>query len=400
MTSPTRRVAGFTSVTLLPALASMVSLLALAHALDRAAWAGLAVGQSVGAMVSIVAAGGWALTGPSAVAGVPAPTRRSLYEASMRLRIGGVLLAVPVGMAITALLVPESARGLSLAVCASAGLAGLSPRWFLVGTGGPKDVLRFEALPVATAYLVAAAAIAAGGSPLLYPALTGAAQVGAALALVAVLRRSTERDPSVRVTWRSRGTATITEVVAGAYSTVNVALVSAQVSVTAVAGYASGWKLYQWGVIVVAGACQALQGWVSTVPDRRPRRFRAALGIHAFLGLVGVAGFALLAAPLSSALFGPDLQVPRPVALWLGIAVLFLSLNSSVGRHALVTSQRVDVVLRSTVLGALVGVPAILLLSDLHGAVGGAAGLAATEALVLSYQLAAGWRLFRDPAPR
>jgi O-antigen/teichoic acid export membrane protein len=399
VTSPSRRVASVTTVSLLPAIAGLVALLALAQVLDRAAWAGLAVGQSVGAMASIVVAGGWALTGPSALAGESAPTRRSLYEASVRLRGGTAVLAVPLAVALTAALLGSGAGSLGVAVCASAGLAGLSPRWFLVGAGGAKDLLRFEALPLVVANLAAAAAVAAGSSPLVYPAVTAAAQVGAALALLVVLRRSAAPDPTVRVTWRSRGPATVTELVGGAYSTINVALVSIQVSVVALAGYASGWKLYQWGILVISGSCQALQSWVATAPDQRPRRFRTALTFHGVIGFVGLGGFALLGAPLTSALFGPELQVSADVAFWFGTAVLFLSLNSSLGRHTLVTSQRVDIVLRSTVLGAVAGVPLILFLAGTHGAVGGAAALAVTEAFVFSYQLAAGWRFLRDPVP-
>ncbi|MCR1781699.1 hypothetical protein KVF89_04055 [Nocardioides carbamazepini] len=394
---PTRRVVGFTIVTLLPALASLVSLPVLAHALDRSAWSGLAVGQSVGAMVSLVAGGGWALTGPSAVAAAPAPARRALYEASVRLRVIAAVVAIPLGMVVTFFLVADSTRVLSLAVCASTSLVTLSPRWFLVGLGNAKDVLRFEALPVVGAHLVAAGVIVAGGDPLVYPAAIAAAYVGAAAALVVVVRRRTGRDASVRVPWRSRWVPTATEVVGGAYSAINVALVSAHVSVVALAGYASGWKLYQWGVVVVAGSCQALQSWVAADPGERRQRFRTALTIHAAIGGLGLVGFVLLGGPLSSFLFGSSLQVPDGISLWFGVAVLFLSLNSSLGRHTLATSGRVDAVLRSTLVGAIFGVPAILVLADRHGAIGGAAGLAMTEALVFAYQLAVAWPLLRGP---
>ncbi|WP_408899071.1 polysaccharide biosynthesis C-terminal domain-containing protein [Nocardioides sp. R1-1] len=394
--SPAARVLGFTLATVLPAAATLVSLPVLAHAVDRPTWAGLAVGQSVGGLASLVAAGGWALTGPAAVAGASTAARRSLYEASLRLRVAVALVVVPVGMLVTFLLVADSARPLSLAVSASSSLVALSPRWFLVGVGTARDVLRFEALPVAAAHLVAAAAIAAGASPLVFPAATTAAYVAAALALAVVVRRPGTADPSVRVSWRSRWAPTATEVVGGAYSTVNVALVSVQVSVAALAGYASGWKLYQWGIVVVAGACQALQGWVATGAADRARRFRTALALHAAIGTAGLAGFLLLGGPLTSVLFGEALAAPGAVSAWFGGAVLFLSLNSSLGRHVLVASGRVDAVLRSTLVGAAFGVPAILVLADRYGAVGGAAGLALTEALVCAYQLAVARPLLRS----
>ncbi|MDQ6524205.1 polysaccharide biosynthesis C-terminal domain-containing protein [Nocardioides sp. LHD-245] len=398
MASPTGRVVGFTLVTLLPALASLVSLPVLARALDPSAWAGLAVGQSVGAMASLVAAGGWALTGPSAVADAAAPIRRSLYEESVRQRALAALVVIPVGMLVTSVLVPDSARMLSLAVCASTSLVALSPRWLLVGAGRATDVLRFEGLPVAGAHLVAAGLIVAGGDPLIYPAAIAVAYAGAASAVTLVVRRAPRAEPWVRVSWRSRWVPTATEAVAGAYSAINVALVSAPVSAVALAGYASGWKLYQWGLVVVAGSCQALQGWVAA-PEGRPQRFRTAVTIHAAVGALGLVGFVLLGGPLSSLLFGSSLRMPDDVSVWFGVAVLFLSLNSSLGRHVLVTCGRVDAVLRSTLLGAVVGVPAILILVHRHGVVGGAAGLALTEALVFAYQLTVARPLLRRRKP-
>jgi O-antigen/teichoic acid export membrane protein len=393
-TPPTRRVAGFTVVTLLPAAASLVSLPVLARVLDPAGWAGLAVGQSVGAMASLVAAGGWALTGPGAVAGAAAPVRRSLYEASVRLRVVAALVVIPAGMLVTSVLVADSTRLLSVAVCASSGLVALSPRWFLVGVGSAADVLRLDALPVAGAHLLAAGLIAAGGDPLIYPIALALAYVAAAILVAVALRRTPRAELSGRVSWRSRWMPTATEVVGGAYSAINVALVSGYASVAALAGYASGWKLYQWGVLVIAGSCQALQGWVAVPGDRTPR-FRTALTIHAAIGTLGLLGFVMVGGPLSSLLFGSSLRVPNDVSLWFGVSVLFLSLNSSLGRHVLVTSGRVDDVLRSTVVGAVVGVPTILILADRHGVIGGAAGLALTEALVFAYQLTAARSLLR-----
>lgn len=394
------RVAGFTLVTMLPAAAGLALMVALARAVDTSEWAAVALGQSVGLMASLVGSGGWSVTGPSAVADASPEQQRALYDRSLRLRFVALLAVLPLGGAVTLLLVPDGARCLGLAVFGAMALGALSPRWFLIGTGGPRDLLRYEAAPLLVANLTAAVAIALGAPVPLYPASLALAVLGGMVACTVVIRRRLPTGPALSGIpgWRSQWVPTATEAVGGAYSTVNVALVSTQVSVTALAAYASGWRLYQWGLVVLVGVCQALQGWVAVKRIERPHRFRVALGIHAGLGVAGLLTFVALGGPLSELLFGADLRAPADVTAALGVAVLFLSLNSSLGRHVLATSGRVHALLVSTVLGAVVGVPLILVLASWHGALGGAIALAVTEAVVCAYQAVVAWPLLRTRA--
>lgn len=402
MTGPLAgRVGSFALVTLLPAAAGLVLMPVLARAVSTAEWAAIAVGQSVGAMAGVVGVCGWPLTGPSRVATADRRHRRALYVASLRMRMAALVLLLPVGGAVTWLLAPPSATALALAVFAAMALATVSPRWFLVGEGSSGDILRFEALPLAASSLAAAGLIAAGADPLVYPAGLGLALVGGALAFTITLRRrlpDTPGGPGLR--WRDQLRPTVTEVVGGAYSTANVALVSTQLAVGALATYASGWRLYQWGALVVVGVCQSLQGWVGADPTARAARYRTALAIHAVVGAAGCLGLATLGPEVSALLFGDGLRAPREVAVGLGVAFLALSLSSSLGRHVLVPSGRVGAVLASTVLGAVVGVPAIVVAASIDGAGGAAMALAVTEAVVCGYQALLAWPLLRTGAPQ
>ncbi|MBM0126854.1 hypothetical protein [Pimelobacter simplex] len=391
-----RRVAGFAVATLAPALSGVVLLAVLARHVAAAEWAAVALGQSVGLLAALVVSCGWTLVGPSAVAVATAAERRGLYESALRSRTAVLAASLPLAVATGWLILPAGGRGLGLAVLAAMMLTGLSPRWFLVGTGDAGQLLRFEGGPIVVANLAAALALVLGAPVIVYPTALAVAAVGAVAAFTARVRRqlpsgATER-PGDR---RTRVAATATEVVGGVYSTANVALVATQVTVAAVAGYASGWRLYQWGMVVLVGVCQALQGWVAVEPSARPRRFRIALAAHAALGLLGLLAFAVVGGPLTELLFGSDLRVPEDVSIALGLAFFFLSLNTSLGRHVLATSRRVRELLVSTVLGAAVGVPAVLLLSAAHGAAGGAVGLAGAEAVVCGYQAVVARALLR-----
>lgn len=391
-----RRVAGFAAVTLAPALSGVVVLTVLARHVATGEWASVALGQSVGLLAAVVVSCGWTLVGPGAVAAATAPERRGLYDAALRSRTAVLAVSLPVAAAAGWLILPTDGRGLGLAVLAAMTLTGLSPRWFLVGTGGAGQLLRFEGAPLVIANLTAALALALGAPAFVYPLALALAAVGAVVAFTAWVRRglpSPTAEP--RSGWRTRAAATVTEAVGGVYSTANVALVATQVTVAALAGYASGWRLYQWGMVVLVGVCQALQGWVAVEPAARPRRLRIALAVHAALGLLGLLTFVLLGGPLTELLFGRDLRVPEDVSLALGLALLFLSLNTSLGRHVLATSGRVRQLLVSTVLGAAVGVPAVLLLSASYGAAGGAFGLAGAEAVVCGYQAVVARSLLR-----
>jgi len=205
----------------------------------------------------------------------------------------------------------------------------------------------------------------------------------------------TRRDArAVREVFRSNRSAVTTEVAGGAYNSLAVTFVGATAASAQAAAYVSGDKLYRIGQYSVSALGNALQGWVVEAGDAEfGARIRKSLLVHASLGLMGLAAFALLGPWLSEVLFGAEVAINEATALGLGVATVGIALGTSLGRITLVGMGARRQFMLSVLLAAAVGVPAILLLSSTFGAAGGAWGLAIGETVSVCTQALFVWRL-------
>ena len=101
---------------------------------------------------------------------------------------------------------------------------------------------------------------------------------------------------------------------------------------------------------------------------------------------MGFAAFALIGPWLSAVLFGPIVAIDQMTAFGLGTATLGIALGTSLGRITLIGMGANRAFLVSVLLAASVGVPAIILLSSIFGAAGGAWGLAIGEMVSVTAQ--------------
>jgi O-antigen/teichoic acid export membrane protein len=400
-TEVARRTARFAVPSLLSALAAFVLLPVVARHVTAAEWAGLAIGQSVGTVAGVIGNLGWTLNGPSLVARASSHRRVAVYAESLRSRLVVTTVALAMAVAITLLLTRQSmSRDIALAASVAATLGGLTPRWYNVGAGRAGDIVRYEVAPMLGASALALVAILRGADPVIYPvAQVFAVAIGVA-AFTRVVRQGSGAAQELRPLgeiFRAQWSPAVTEFGGAAYSAANPALVSAQLTLASVATYTSGFRLYQWLLLPLVIVSQALQGWVSSRGGTWHARATYALRVHVVVGLGGGFLLALAGRGLSGLAFGDQLRVPDDVAAWLGVAFFFVSVNTSLGRHVLAARGRVDLVLRSTVAGALLGVPLIVVLAQANGAPGAAMALAASEAVVCLIQGPSALRLFSMP---
>src|SRR5829696_4949011 len=118
----------------------------------------ISVGQSLGAMLSIVVSLSWPLTGPTAIARAGRNERVALYRASINTRLPIFVACVPIGVLVSAVLLP--AQVVAGALCAVAFTAmGFTSSWYYTGLGKPRGLLVFEAIPRMLATIAAAAAL-------------------------------------------------------------------------------------------------------------------------------------------------------------------------------------------------------------------------------------------------
>jgi O-antigen/teichoic acid export membrane protein len=399
-----KRIAAFAGLPLLASLASFILLPIIARVGGAPAWNSLAVGQAVGAIAAIVIALGWPLTGPAAVASASEATvRRRHYAVSFLTRSLVFVCAVPV-MAI-ALMFTSGAGQFWVAflmACAQAA-AGLTPAWYCIATGHAGRIAKYDVVPRMIATLGVIPLLFATGEIYFYP--LALLVLGLAGTMWFNKDHTSRQDfngltlPAVvREIWGLRAGAGIT-VAAGAYASTPVLVVQFAASAAGLAAFVSAEKLYRIGQLATAALGNSLQGWVSEFgADHRERRKFSLMALTG-LGLAGWLIMALLGPWASTLLFGAALAADFWTCFWFGLSFLLVCVTTSTGAHWLVPAKRMRVVFSSTIAGAVVGLPAMMILSTLMGGQGGALGLVIGEIAVTAIQVRAILQLHRNKTP-
>jgi O-antigen/teichoic acid export membrane protein len=397
------RLLGFSGLPLFSLLTPILLLPVLARSTSGSVWSSVAIGQSVGALGSLIISGGWSLTGPARIARAPADGRAAIYVEALTARLAILACAAPLILGVTAMLAPVGERSVAVAMALAVSLNGLSSAWYNIGVGRAVDIAIYEAMPRTLAVAAAAALLLVTHEAVIYPILL---MIATGLGLAAFTRKiacgrlvAETRTVDVFKSIRRTASATVTEVMGGAYSSGAVALTSVAMPNSEVAVYVSGDKIYGMGLVAISVLSNALQGWVAEVTGLASRRrMRMSFLAHLTVGLVGGILLALLGRSVTAAFFGKRLAAPTETMILFGAAFLFVSLSTSVSRHMLIPLGRTRAVLASTAIGSAVGVPSIVILGSFAGSVGAAAGLALSQLVVLLVALLS-LRLFtRSPA--
>ena len=379
-----RRILAFAGLPFLSLLTPFLFLPVLARLAGADAWLAIAVGQSVGGFAGLVVSLGFNTVGPTAVARATAAERSELLRRSLAPRALLFLPAAAVAAVIAVMLAPPSHALESGLMAVALALFGLTPSWFIVGLGRASLIVLVDILPRLVATLLAAVLLVTTGSVAWYPILlmvaTLASGLGYAARIVGARRIAVVHRAELAETLRASRSALSIELAGGAYNALAVAFVTGVAAPAQAASYVSGDKLYRIGQYSASALGNALQGWaVEAGPAALASRVRVALVAHGILGLLGFGAFALLGVPLSDWLFGAAVAIEEATALGLGVAAFCIVVGTGLGRVVLVALGAQRQFLVSVLVGASVGVPAILLLASAFGAAGGAWGLACGE---------------------
>lgn len=386
-----KRIIGFAGLPFLALVTPFLFLPILSRVAGADAWLAIAVGQSSGGFFALVVALGYNTVGPPMVAISAAADRPRLLARSLRARLVVWIPSALIAVTVAAFVAPATHRVEAALMALAVTLTGLSSAWYMIGLGRASSIAIYEITPRIVATVAAALVVMTGGPVVWYPLLL----IAAAIASVGGYAART-LDASDLAAWRwadvgsvlrANGSAAATEVAGGAYNSLAVTFVGASTAAGQAASYVSGDKLYRIGQYSVSALGNALQGWVVERGSVEfGRRIRQSFLLHLTLGLLGFAGFALLAPWLSGVLFGPKVAIDLPTALGLGVATLGIALGTSLGRITLIGMGARKAFLASVLLAACVGVPAILILSSAFGAAGGAWGLATGEMVSVTAQ--------------
>lgn len=282
-----------------------------------------------------------------------------------------------VAVAISIVIAPEGHRIEAGAISLAMALTGLSSAWYMIGLGRAGLIVFYEILPRIAATAIAAIVLLAWGQVIWYPLLLVVAAIASVvwyLLRTVGMRALLERRPGeIRSVMAFNRSAMATELVGGAYNSLAVTFVSVTASAPQAASYVSGDKLYRIGQYSTSALGNALQSWV--VEDDRAQfveRARRALLLHVSLGALGFAAFAILGPWLSGALFGQAVAIDEATALGLGVATFGIAVGTALGRVILIGLGARREFLVCVIIGATIGVPAILILAANFGAAGGA----------------------------
>ena len=392
---PIRRLAGFLGLPLISAVAPFLVLPVLLRHVGTEAWAGIAIGQSVGTGAATLVLLGWTVVGPSLVA-EDRTREKVLYSESLVSRLVVFGLAAPTGMAIAAALAPPAVRVDAALMALAAAMLGLAPTWYFVGTGRPAAIAALDTVPRVAATGLAAVLVAQLAVAWVYPVVLLLSS--SACLLVATRRywQPTGESPlrvtvrTVRTQWTAAGVAVL-----GALFTILPITLLALVTPGVVAEYAALDRITKFAVFALGPVGLAFQGWVSEPSPSAAQRRRTALLVTVGTGVVLAVGYVVSADLLLRVLFAGEIRVPSSAVLFLAVAIVCIALGTTLGFHHLVPLKMSGWVAVSAVASNVVGGVAISLLAPEHGVTGATAGVALAEIAVVLVQggaLAARWR--------
>jgi PST family polysaccharide transporter len=346
----------------------------------------VSVGQSVGAMLSIVVSLSWPLTGPAAIARADRNERVALYRASINTRLPIFVACVPIGVLVLAVLLPAQVAAGALCAVAFTAL-GFTSSWYYAGLGKPRGLLVFEAIPRMLATIAAGAALFAGAPLLVYPlALLVATLTG--LLLI-------NRDATDSLAWlpgradlaelRGQLRPTMSRLANSAYLYGTTPLI-AWLAPHAVFVFASYDRVRQ---SATHAANSFPQAFVHTVASQYPPRYRVqsmVLALDAVLALAAGIGLYLILPPALSLLYGPIAVIDDQYCLLLGMAFGLMLMYRCLMWHGLLPLKdhrsAVDILGGASLFG-LAGVGILTAVWDIAGAFWGLAVTNGAIVLVL-----------------
>lgn len=386
-----RRIASFAGLPLLSSLAPFLLLPFIARIGGPGAWAAIGVGQAVGAIATIVVSLGWTLTGPAQVAGIPDPSeRRRIYSLSLLNRSIVFLVCLPILVAVCMALAPPDYMQETIWMAVASAAAGLSPAWFCIAIGSASKIARYDVLPRLVAMAASFPLIISTHEIVWFPlsillgTLLGTGFFTKSHSDVQDFRTVT-RGHLLASVWGMR-TAFATTFAAGAYAATPILVVAGTAPISSLAMFVSAEKLYRVGLLSVGALGNSLQGWVAEHGAETRDRMRFSLMSHGALGILGLLTMVVVGPTATKLMFGDSVSADLPTCFWFGLSFLFVSLNTAMGAHILVPLGKVRAVLWSTVAGAVVGLPAMIVFSQGMQGTGAALGLAIGELIVCIVQ--------------
>jgi PST family polysaccharide transporter len=389
-----RRLVGFGLLPALSILASLVLLPFIAARFGPGGWVALAIGQSIGAFLSVAISMAWPVIGGNAVARASSlNAQRELFRNSLYSRLLVLTALCAVGMPLAFMLADEYPGSTVLFMLATSA-NGLSASWYYAGIGEPRYLVINEGLVRFGGYVVALVGFLVG-APLVWYA--GSTVAAAAISVVLNWRTvmGTTRfwvTGAHRVAWqvvREQLSGTLSRMLLSAYTFGGPAIFGL-LAPSQLALFSAAAQIQKAGNNTVAFLPPAFVHWVgSAMLTQRRRRIQRSL---LFLGAVSVSivpGWLFLGPSITDILYAGKVQFSWTMNLLLGLTIAGVLLANSLEVLLLVPLGQVRTVYRANSILSVLG---LLLLAGgavAFGALGGLAALAVVQGILLTCYLVA-----------
>lgn len=386
-----RLILQFGGLPLLGVISPLVVLPLVARVSGTSGWAAIGVGQSIGAVAAIIVGYGWSLSGPVEIAKAPRDQWNKIwYEYLSTVTLLCVATAPLLAIALC-FLVQSSQLSLALLIAFSALLNTFSPTWLAIGAGKASWIAIFDAAPRFISSILAVMLVSVFHSPIPYAIVGLVVPIAATAAFSVLVVRPQRAAGSISVVFRRLATdapAALTASAGSMYSAGVLMIATLTTSSREIAHLSSADRLFRYSTVAIVVLTNALQAWVVVEdPKLRRHRIHRSVTMYLILGIIGGFAFAGLGHISTGVLFGNAVSANPETCAAYGVAFLALCANTVIGRHILLVTRGIRDVARSTLWGAAIGIPAIAWGASLAGAVGGAAGFAASECVVIAVQL-------------
>lgn len=385
------RLSGFSLAVLLPAAAGFAVIPILIRVGGQDGWSAIAVGQSAGTVAGLVVALGWGFNGPTLIARAHESEHSALALNSLVARSLFAPAAIGLACGVAALLRPNEMLVSALS-CLGVALLGMGFTWMFIGSGNVRALLALDALPRVVASVVGVVVLVLSRDVLGFVLcqLAGAVLSVGASAIYVIDGRAPRESWGIRtalVQTRSQVSAGVTVLTAAAYLSMPTLIIAA-LAPGSVFVYALADRLTRFTFMAIAPIYQWMQGWVPSAESRPQlfRRIRKATQISSIVAVV-LALAIVVFGPTAAQVLGDETGlVTWHLTVPLAVSVAMSALSRCFGMVCLLALHRERDVAISAVLGAVCGVPLLLLLVPTGGAVGAAGAVMISESVVAVFQ--------------
>ncbi|MDM7989807.1 hypothetical protein [Arthrobacter sp. zg-Y877] len=387
------------------AITTVVGLLAIPVVIANVGkdpWGIIALGQSAALLFGVLVSFGWGTVGPAMVAGLPAAARPQMFADSLVSRLYLFLVTAPLA-ALTVWLIADDS--VAVLACLAYLVPFLGASWFFVGDGRPGRLLVFDTLPITLGTVLGLVGLVLTGDVYVYLAVQLAMNVVGITASGLLIRNRSLSVPRFdfhvgRAMRRLRGQrhGVVTAATSSLYVSTPVLVVGA-VLPGALALYAMAERFFKYGLTAVGPVVQVLQGSIAD-PDHalQEARIRVAAKWSPLAAALCAAVMALCIPWASILLSQGNIQVGFDLSVPMGVVFGAVAVSQVVGLACLIPLGKGKALAVSTVLGAAIGLPLILVGALAFGVSAVAWAVAISELAVAVYQLGVVRRHFRRAA--